>query len=248
MIRDCSGAVWLCPSCHNTKDCADQLATAFELISERLSSIVRLINAQIDVTRSLCRAYGQNIPRSSCCNHAPRICASNDARTFEEEINDMQLEFSKVFNSFVDDTNNLVQTNNNKKRNRTSSFSSSRVTSGRIEKKTRVDASVDTSDLINLTQLVPITRSGNSDSLCHPSTSYAADNNQTSQNNAMNPEIASPQLQRTSPPTPSASGSTVRYTTSNLRSYPPVPVTSSFLTDINNISSSPHTFTAKKFQ
>lgn len=146
MLRDCTGAVWLCPTCHNSPSSTDQLP--LYMIFDRLSSIVRLIGVQIDATRSLCRAYGQNLPRSSCCyNRSPRNKDQKDVCDFDEAINNMQLEFSKVFNSFVDAADHPTDVNTNK-RNRTSSCSSSCL-APRIEKRIRVDASVDTSDLLS---------------------------------------------------------------------------------------------------
>lgn len=144
-LRGCAGAVWLCPVCLNSPTACEQKSPALNMILDRLSSITRLINVQIDATRSLCRAYGQNLPRFSCLHRSPRNTAPNDARDFDEEINNIQLEFSNIFNSFcATDHRTDVHTN---KRNRTSSCSSSRLTS-RIEKRIRIDASVDTSDLL----------------------------------------------------------------------------------------------------
>lgn len=145
VIRDCAGATWLCVQCRDLPLANDKQHPMLSLIFDRLSSIVKLIGAQIDVTRSLSRAYGQFIPRPSCCNQIPRPEAKTGIHTFEDEIDNLQFEFSSVFNSFVE--NSAPAPKN--KRNRTSSGSSPPAVS-HSEKRVRIDASVDTSDLYNV--------------------------------------------------------------------------------------------------
>ncbi|EAT43770.1 AAEL004807-PA [Aedes aegypti] len=104
-VRDCPGAVWLCLICRNTPD-LDQAAANFSysLILERLASVMRLVSAQIDATRSLCRAFGQNTLHPSTCpaplHSRPDIDRHN--RSFEEAINILNFDLTDELSNAVD--------------------------------------------------------------------------------------------------------------------------------------------------
>lgn len=249
IIRDCSGAEWLCPLCRNSKSSMEQQTPALNSINERISSIIRLIGVQIDATRSLCRAYGQNIPRSSCCNRFLRANAlnevpkaPNEARNFDDELNNMQFEFSNIFNSFIAEPNPPADINGNK-RNRTSSSSSSRLTSSRIGKRIRVDASVDTSDLLPGINEPGIGSAVFSDEvprrnlLSHsvPVPISSSMNRETvpgkSNNHTVMPTLSTVEAKSSTPPPPSSNSIPSRLLNKdNLQFHPPVPATSSTVT------------------
>lgn len=104
-VRDCPGIVWLCLICRNTPD-VDQSATSvsFGLILDRITSVIRLVGHQIEVTKSLCRAFGHESsrPRDSSVLLNHDNTHTDDGRNFVEELDNLQLDLSNEFNTLVD--------------------------------------------------------------------------------------------------------------------------------------------------
>ncbi|XP_062550198.1 mucin-2-like isoform X2 [Armigeres subalbatus] len=150
-LRDFPGAEWFCPACRNSPVDFEQSSSnqALNLILVRLASILRLVGAQIDVTRSLCRAFTEG-PRRSCnCNKTSHSLPTNanSSKNFEDAINNLQFEFTNVFGSFIGDSGD----SSGAKRDRTSSTTSSTHPAHRSGKKTKVDVPVSTSVVSNYT-------------------------------------------------------------------------------------------------
>lgn len=146
-IRDFPGAEWFCPACRNSPLDLQQssINPVLNLILDRLASVLRLVGVQIDVTRSLCRALSENIRRTSINNRNSVPAQASQYRNFEDALNNLQLEFSNVFGSFIDADDNSAA-----KRDRTSSLSSSHLVSSNSGKRMRVDVPISTSDIANI--------------------------------------------------------------------------------------------------
>ncbi|XP_058828267.1 uncharacterized protein LOC131688131 [Topomyia yanbarensis] len=139
-VRDCPGAFWFCQLCRSSGIHQHQPIQnpTLDLILLRITSIMKLVGLQIDATRALCRNLSNGPPRPSNCNQPhSQPTHPNATVNFEEELNRMHFSFSEIFNSLMpgDDTSC------GNKRDRTSSFNSSRRP--REDKRRRVDVSID---------------------------------------------------------------------------------------------------------
>ncbi|XP_058822642.1 uncharacterized protein LOC131684098 [Topomyia yanbarensis] len=146
-VRDCPGAFWFCQLCCSSGIHQHQPIQnpTLDLILLRITSIMKVVGLQIDATRALCRNLSNGPPRPSNCNQPHKQSTHPNATVnFEEELNRMHFSFSEIFNSLMpgDDTSC------GNKRDRTSSFNSSRQP--REDKRRRVDVSIGTSDFSNI--------------------------------------------------------------------------------------------------
>lgn len=158
-VRECPGAFWFCVVCRNGDITSGSRSESYEtdnaLILQRITSVLKLVGIQIDVSRSICRAISSLYSRPKCCNSATKVVSparptQNDSRNFLDELERMQFEFTEVFNSFINNDPPSSTTGGNK-RDRTSSSTSSFP---RNDKRMRVDVSVGTSD--NTDIIVPL--------------------------------------------------------------------------------------------
>ncbi|XP_062558937.1 uncharacterized protein LOC134223769 [Armigeres subalbatus] len=137
-IRDSPGVFWFCPVCRVTENPLDHRTnnnTTIDIVLHRLNSLARLVNAQIDITRSMYRAFGSACVRPSLTNPystSPKHQSANRSDcNFDDALDQMQFNFTQDFNSLIeanasDMHGNITKNHNdqraeNNKRDRTSS-------------------------------------------------------------------------------------------------------------------------------
>lgn len=151
-IRDLPGVFWFCTVCRSIENRVDQQvhSSILDLVLHRINSFTRLVYAQIDATRSLCRSLGNehthvSVPRMSFLDKSSIVDVVKT--NFENALDQMQFEFSRDFNDLVAENTHRNATdkphtddssivlNDNNKRDRTSSSD----LSPNSEKRMRVD-------------------------------------------------------------------------------------------------------------
>ncbi|EAT44202.1 AAEL004403-PA [Aedes aegypti] len=74
------------------------------MILDRLNSVYRLVNSQIDVTRWLCSTFGHNPPHQKNSTPPPDSHVHNETsnHNFMDQIENLQFNFTREFNDFGD--------------------------------------------------------------------------------------------------------------------------------------------------
>lgn len=112
-IRDCPGAEWLCPVCRtssNTSKTSSTNTDKLDLILRRTTSAVQLIGGVMDTLQIFCRMYSTRVTR--CCTQKPTEADpdTNNEMRFYEQIDNLQINFTNLFESIIGTTENRPRT------------------------------------------------------------------------------------------------------------------------------------------